>query len=125
MVDLGLLQSSDLFGLQNLSTEHVEYGYLYNEFYPVARTAFSNFQLNKSILESKYGNFEDFKNKFSWLKTLCLFSGVKICETIMNHGGHGIKYKNLVNFDKILVDHLDEVSFHFFYSIYFLDNGLR
>ena len=53
LVDLGLLQSSDLFGLQNLSTKHVEYGYLYNEFYPVARTAFSNFEKNKSILRIK------------------------------------------------------------------------
>ena len=53
LVELGLLHSSDLHRLQNLSNEHVEYGYLYREFYPVARTAFSNFKLNNSVLESK------------------------------------------------------------------------
>mgnify|MGYP003341379862 CR=1 FL=1 len=50
LVELGLLQSSVLFGLQNLSTEHVEYGYLYNEFYPVARTAFSTSEPSNSKL---------------------------------------------------------------------------
>ena len=78
LLEIGLLETSDLSSLHNLSNEFVEYGYLYNEFYPVARTAYCNFKQNKSILESKYGIFEEFKSKFSWLKTYACFSGVKI-----------------------------------------------
>ena len=125
LVELGLLHSSDLHRLQNLSNEHVEYGYLYREFYPVARTAFSNFKLNKSVLESKYGNFDDFKIKFSWLKGYGCFQALKSANGNEPWWLWGSKYKNSTTLDHILVDHLDEVNFHFFLQYLFFGQWLE
>ena len=125
LVDLGLLKASDLSGLQNLSIKHVEYGYLYNEFDPVARTAFSNFQQNKRILEAKYGIFEDFKNRFSWLETFACFQALKSANNNEPWWLWNAKYKNLVNFDEILADHNDEVSYHLFLQYLFFGQWLE
>ncbi len=125
LVELGLLQSSDLFGLQNLSTEHVEYGYLYNEFYPVARIAFANFQKNKSILESRYGNFEDFKNRHSWLKTYACFQSLKFFKNNEPWWSWDYEYKCSLDFDKIQADHHEEATFHFFLQYLFFGQWLE
>ena len=88
----------------------------------MARTAFANFQKNKSILESRYGNFEDFKNRHSWLKTYTCFQSLKILK-IMNHGGHGIMNINVrwisIRFKLITMSYISLLL-----QYLFLDNGL-
>ena len=69
VLESGLIDISDLSILKNLPDHRVDYGALYKCFYHVARVAFSNFRANHNTLESKYGNFDQFKNRYSWLKS--------------------------------------------------------
>ena len=125
LVEFGILQTSDLSGLQQLSIEHVEYGYLHREFYPVARIAFSNFMQKENILESEYGNFDDFKCKFPWLKSYGCFQALKSLNNNEPWWLWNAQYKNSINFDKILTDHREEANFHLFLQYLFFGQWLQ
>tara|TARA_B100002019_G_scaffold33304_3_gene27299 strand:- start:1082 stop:2632 length:1551 start_codon:yes stop_codon:yes gene_type:complete len=125
LLEIGLLETSDLASLHNLSNEFVEYGYLYNEFYPVARTAYCNFKQNKSILESKYGIFEEFKSKFSWLKTYACFQALKLTNGNKPWWSWDSKHKISLSFDNIVAEHDDETSFHIFLQYLFFGQWIE
>jgi 4-alpha-glucanotransferase len=75
--EVGLLSETDLLPLQELPAEFTDYGELYEVFFPLARTAYSNFLRDRNALDQKYGSIEAFKKKYSD-PTFCMFSGLKI-----------------------------------------------
>ena len=54
--EIGLLTETDLLPLQELPADPIDYGELYELFFPLARIAFSNFLCDRNGLELKYGS---------------------------------------------------------------------
>ena len=46
-------------------------------FFPLARTAYSNFERDRITLEQKYGSIGSFKKKYLWLKPFACFQALK------------------------------------------------
>jgi 4-alpha-glucanotransferase len=75
--EIGLLSETDLLPLLELPADSIDYGVLYEVFFPLARIAYSNFKLNRNGLELKYGSFDTFKKKYSWLQPFACFQALK------------------------------------------------
>lgn len=76
--DAGLLASADLAPLRRLSREQVEYGYIWEQFHPVAGLAWENARANPGALKA-FGDFEAFKRREGplWLDDYALFRALK------------------------------------------------
>ena len=76
--DQNLILNSELQTLQNLPKDEVDYGGLYEIFFPVARKSYQRFSTNTSVLDHLYGSFSLFldKNK-EWLDPYCHFQTLK------------------------------------------------
>jgi 4-alpha-glucanotransferase len=71
--EIGLLSETDLLPLLELPADSVDYGVLYEVFFPLARIAYSNFKLNRNGLELKYGSFDSFKKNILGFNLLHVF----------------------------------------------------
>ena len=125
VLESDLIGISDLNILKNLSDQRVDYGSLYNCFYHVARIAFSNFRSNSNALESMYGNFDKFKNRYSWLKSYGVFQALKLANNNDPWWLWNSKFKKSINLDDLNSDILDEVNFHFFLQYLFFGQWLK
>jgi len=77
LVAAKLLQPADLVALQVLPSDHVDYGQLYQRFWPILRTAWERFRDNRR-LASDFGDFEAFKKEEqAWLYPYALFMALK------------------------------------------------
>ncbi|MDG1138842.1 MAG: 4-alpha-glucanotransferase [Opitutales bacterium] len=76
--DVRLVLDHELQSLHNLPRDQVDYGGLYENFFPIARKSFQRFSTNQSVLEHLYGSFSSFleKNK-EWLTPYCHFQSLK------------------------------------------------
>jgi 4-alpha-glucanotransferase len=73
-VDLGLLAPNDLKGLAELSNSYVDFGNLYQRFWPILRMAFDNFLRTGS----HFGEFENYCDSSAWwLDDYSLFMAIK------------------------------------------------
>jgi 4-alpha-glucanotransferase len=83
LVEDGLLSSEDLAPLENLPSDHVDYGELYQIFWPILQIAFENFTCSSKKSVSDYGSLGAFKKSQAfWLDDYALFMGLKA-----QHGG--------------------------------------
>ncbi|MEO0509590.1 MAG: 4-alpha-glucanotransferase [Verrucomicrobiota bacterium] len=74
----GLITSEDLLPLNRLSTEKVEYGYLYENFWRVIEKAYENFAASGAKSVSDYGTVQAFqKAQAFWLNDYALFMALK------------------------------------------------
>ncbi len=77
LVKLKLLKDEELKGLRALSRDRVDYGGLYQNFWPVIRKAYDRFAKKPSVL-SEYGDFEKFKSvHHDWLHPYACFRALK------------------------------------------------
>lgn len=78
LVEADLLVDSDLKPLLQLPREQVDYGALYEKFWPILEKAQRRFYVSKADFVADYGSFEDFKASQSfWLKDYALFMALK------------------------------------------------
>lgn len=77
LAEAGLLEQSDLVPLRALPQERVDYGALWNEFFPVLKKVHANAKKNPALLK-KFGDFEEFRQKNKdWLEGYALYSALK------------------------------------------------
>ena len=119
-----LLDDQDLGTLRELPKDRVDYGSLYNEFYNIARKTFSNFQSKPDLLEIRYGKFEIFKNKFSWLKPFACYQTLKSLNSNNPWWMWEPEFRQLGDLDKLVHDNFDEFNFHIFLQYLFSHSGL-
>jgi len=78
LIRIGLIHENELSALRELPSHEVDYGRLYQEFFPCARLAFSRFSDHVDDLESLYGNLERFSQEnASWLTSYACFQVLK------------------------------------------------
>lgn len=78
LVGAGLLHDADLVALQVLEGARVDFGKLYERFWPILETAWERFQANRTLLPAEWGDFEQFKqDKADWLEGYALFMALK------------------------------------------------
>lgn len=78
LVTEGLLKKTDLDALHSLPQKHVEYGALYESFWPVLRQAYDRFKASGADHFSDYGSLKDFRKKHSnWIEDYALFIALK------------------------------------------------
>jgi 4-alpha-glucanotransferase len=78
IVEAGLVDEGDLNSLRTLPDAHVDYGILYEKFWPVAEKAADRFVHNPSSLENLYGSYDTFLDEHaSWLEPYALFQAIK------------------------------------------------
>lgn len=78
LVAEGLLTEADLFPLQNLPREHVDYGQLYEHFWPVLSQAAKAFAAKKSPDLPGCGHFQAFlRQHAAWLEPYAAFRATK------------------------------------------------
>ncbi len=74
----GLIQETELETLYILPKTHVEYGALYENFWPVLRQAYARFKDSGATSFAEYGNLQTFRKKQSaWVKDFALFTALK------------------------------------------------
>lgn len=78
LVDKNLVELNDILELQGNSSNQVDYGNIYRNFFKSARKAFNSFLKDKSVFNDDYGNFENFfiSNK-EWLEPYATFQSFK------------------------------------------------
>ncbi|MFP4156645.1 MAG: 4-alpha-glucanotransferase [Opitutales bacterium] len=78
LVDAGLLKPGELKKLQSLPTDHVDYGALYEAFWPLLKRAQKRFTESGADSVADYGALEDFRSAQSvWLEDYALFMALK------------------------------------------------
>jgi 4-alpha-glucanotransferase len=78
LVEFGYIQQDSLFSLTQSETHQVDFGSLYENFYPLMKLAFSNFKRDSKPLVDRYGDLEQFKSKHaSWLEPYATFQSLK------------------------------------------------
>ncbi|MEO0795757.1 MAG: 4-alpha-glucanotransferase [Verrucomicrobiota bacterium] len=78
LVEFGLLKHEELQPLRELPYDHVEYGALYEAFWPVMATAAKRFAKLKDKNLADYGHYNDFLvENGSWLKPYAAFRATK------------------------------------------------
>ena len=79
----GYLVQEDLLPLNQFDPTEVNYGALYQSFYPVVRKAFRNFIKDPSSLENRYGSIESFKELHQhWLISFAKFQSLKVLHNL-------------------------------------------
>lgn len=77
IAEAGLLEAEDLAPLAALPRERVDYGALWNAFFPVLKKLHANVGKNPGALK-KFGDFEAFRQKNrEWLEGYALYSALK------------------------------------------------
>ncbi len=83
LVEAGLLSETDVAPLRKLPQDHVDYGSLYSEFWPVLETAYLAFAERDSDQLLDYGSIKQFRKREAyWLEDYALFTALKA----ENHG---------------------------------------
>ncbi|MGE9296320.1 MAG: 4-alpha-glucanotransferase [Puniceicoccales bacterium] len=78
LVELNLLKAEDLASLQELPTDHVEYGALYEAFWPILALAAQRFAETGSKSLSRYGDFAKFQaDNAVWLESYAAYRATK------------------------------------------------
>ena len=78
LVEFGYIQQDSLFSLTQSEAHQVDFGSLYENFYPLMKLAFSNFKRDSKPLVDRYGDLEQFKSKHaSWLEPYATFQSLK------------------------------------------------
>lgn len=78
LIQAGLLSEADVAPLRELPQDHVDYGWLYSEFWPVLHTAYRAFTAKKSDELLDYGSISAFRKKESfWLEDYALYTALK------------------------------------------------
>jgi 4-alpha-glucanotransferase len=78
LVDQRLLTDLDIAPLAELPSDHVDYGELYQIFWPILETAFENFAASPKKSVSNYGTLAAFKKSQAfWLDDYALFMALK------------------------------------------------
>ncbi len=77
LVDHGTLQMDDLKELNRLPQDHVDYGWLYQSFYPVARKAYAGYRAAGCPTFDGYEPFAGFKERMPWLRPYATFRALK------------------------------------------------
>lgn len=78
LISIGMIKDEELSSLRALPSHEVDYGSLYQKFFPCARIAFSRFSDHKDELESLYGNLESFcSENASWISSYGCFQVLK------------------------------------------------
>lgn len=79
LLEAGLLSEADLSPLRDLPADHVDYGSLYSEYWPVLETAFRKFAETGSDTLLDYGSIASFCERESyWLEDYALYTALKI-----------------------------------------------
>jgi 4-alpha-glucanotransferase len=119
LVEFGLIECWQLSKLENLSSNQVDYGSLYSEFYPVARLAYTNFSKQKGMLESHYGDYHEFKSDHSWLGPYSAYQALKLQHNNQPWWLWADEYKDYSSIDVISDQILQEADFHTFLQYIF------
>ena len=78
LVEAGLLQPKELKALNELSTQHCDYGNLYHSFWPVLEKALARYKAGASEGLADYGPFTAFcSEEAAWLEDYTRFMGLK------------------------------------------------
>ena len=78
LVEFGYIKQDSLFSLTQSEAHQVDFGSLYENFYPLMKLAFSNFKRDSKPLVDRYGDLEQFKSKHaSWLQPYATFQSLK------------------------------------------------
>lgn len=78
LVDADLLKPAELEKLKALPTDHVDYGALYETFWPILKKAQKRFAASAADSVADYGTLEDFRRSQSvWLEDYALFMALK------------------------------------------------
>lgn len=78
LVEFGYIQQDSLFSLTQSEAHQVDFGSLYENFYPLMKLAFSNFKRDSKPLVDRYGDLGQFKSKnASWLEPYATFQSLK------------------------------------------------
>ena len=101
LIELNLLESSDLSNLQKLPSHAVDYGSLYAEFYPVARLAYAHFKEKKQYVEREFGEYNNFINQNPWLKAYASFQAIKLLHENQPWWMWGDKYRHFSYLDSL------------------------
>lgn len=100
LVTAGLLDQQELSPLQKLSHDHVDYGALYETFWPILRTAFERGTGGSQDLP-EYGSFAAFKRENAeWLEGYAYFSAIKEHFNGMPWYGWSKDYRTFGDFQK-------------------------
>jgi 4-alpha-glucanotransferase len=77
LLERHLLQEEEVAPLRNLPHDKVDFGHLYEHFWPVLRSAYQRFLSAREAL-ADYGDFDQFRaNHHHWLHPYALFSALK------------------------------------------------
>ena len=78
LVSLGYLTNEDLTPLNHFSPDQVDYGSLWEAFFPIMRLALRKYLQDPNPLENEYGNLDDFKELHSsWLEPFAKYQTLK------------------------------------------------
>lgn len=78
LVEFGYIQQDSLFSLTKSEAHQVDFGSLYENFYPLMKLAFCNFKKDSKPLVDRYGDLGQFKSKnASWLEPYATFQSLK------------------------------------------------
>lgn len=78
LVAEGLLEEQELAVLRDLPKNHVDYGALFQHFWPVLEAAFRRFKASGSDEVNQYGSIERFRSEQSfWIEDYALFLALK------------------------------------------------
>ncbi len=117
--EIDLLAETDLLPLQKLPTDYIDYGVLYKVFFTLARTAYSNFQRNRNVLELKYGSIEAFEERYSWLQAFACFQALKSAHNNHPWWSWEDEYGSPIDFLAIKSNYADDFNFHIFLQYLF------
>ena len=89
LLELNLINENDLAPLLSEPGSVVDYGNLYNHFFVIAASAYSNFKNLKDGCENRYGSFQEFIDKNeSWIYPYCSYQTLKKILRVLL-GGNG------------------------------------
>ena len=117
--EIGLLCETDLLPLLELPADSIDYGVLYEVFFPVARIAYSNFQRDRNVLEQKYGSIEAFKIKYPWLQPFACFQALKSAHNNQPWWIWANEFRSPIDFLSIESKYADDCNFHIFLQYLF------
>jgi 4-alpha-glucanotransferase len=78
LISSGYIIREELLSLSSLSAVKVEYGILYEAFFPIMRKAFFRYQNDPSPMDEKYGSLDKFLDEhFEWLDPFARYQSLK------------------------------------------------
>lgn len=123
LLDNEILHPSDLDELRRLPHDRVDYGWLYQAFYPVARKAYERYRASGFPTFNGYVSFADFKENRPWLRPYAVFRALKDRFNGLPWQKWPPRYRNYVEFLKLPPDSDLEAAAeaHFFYQYLFFN----